>query len=128
MTLRRVFRLRGAFSTGDWLMKYHLRSLPLIAMITLGGVNAACSMEFAQHYDGALRMDGNSTWISAEGEITAETPAAFERFLNDALLIFKRQAIVISSRGRFCCGRYKARSDHSTASIFNNGREFSEKW
>jgi len=79
-------------------MKYHLRSLPLIAMITLGGVNAACSMEFAQHYDGALRMDGNSTWISAEGEITAETPAAFERFLNDAL-IFKRQAIVINSPG-----------------------------
>ena len=80
-------------------MKYHLRSLPLIAMITLGGVNAACSMEFAQHYDGALRMDGNSTRISAEGEITAETPAAFERFLNDAPLIFKRQAIVISSPG-----------------------------
>jgi len=82
-------------------MKCHLRSLPLIAMITLSGVNATCSMEFAQHYDGAMRMDGNSTWISADGEITAETLSAFERFLNDAL-IFKRQA--------FCSGRHEARS------------------
>lgn len=38
--------------------------------------------------------------ISAEGEITAATPAAFERFLDDAL-IFPRQAIVINSLGGF---------------------------
>jgi hypothetical protein len=42
--------------------------------------------------------DGNSSWISAEGEITAETPAAFERFLDDAL-IFPRQAIALNSPG-----------------------------
>jgi hypothetical protein len=35
---------------------------------------AAGPMEFAEHFNGAMRVDGNSAWISAEGEITAETP------------------------------------------------------
>ena len=78
-------------------MKGYLNSLLLVVTVT-SYVTAARSMEFTQHFDGAMRMDGNSTWISADGEITADTPAAFEAFLENAL-IFKRQAIVINSPG-----------------------------
>src|SRR5271156_4786863 len=77
----------------------HFKTWLLITVITFSGVNAVRSMEFAEHSNGAMRIDGNSTWISAEGEITAETPAAFERFLDKDALIFKRQAIVINSPG-----------------------------
>jgi hypothetical protein len=59
---------------------------------------SAAPMEFAEHFNGAMRIDGNSAWISAEGEITAETPAAFERFLANAS-IWKNQRIAISSPG-----------------------------
>jgi hypothetical protein len=55
-------------------------------------------MTFAEHIDNAMRIDGNSSWISADGVIAAETADAFEKFLQDAL-IFKRQAIVINSPG-----------------------------
>src|SRR5882672_3949688 len=59
---------------------------------------AAGPMEFTEHYNGAMRVDGNSAWISAEGEITSETPAAFEKFLANAS-IWKNQRIAISSPG-----------------------------
>jgi hypothetical protein len=55
-------------------------------------------MTFAEHLDGTARIDGNSSWISADGVITPETADAFEKFLQNAL-IFKRQAIVINSPG-----------------------------
>jgi hypothetical protein len=61
-------------------------------------VTAGSPMEFAEHQDGRMRIDGNSSWISADGVIAAETTDAFEKFLQDAL-IFKRQAIVINSSG-----------------------------
>jgi hypothetical protein len=61
-------------------------------------VTAGSPMEFAEHQDGRMRIDGNGSWISADGVIAAETADAFEKFLQDAL-IFKRQAIVINSSG-----------------------------
>ncbi len=61
-------------------------------------VPAGRPMEFAEHENGAMRIDGYSSWISAEGEITADTPTAFVTFLQDAL-IFPRQVIVINSPG-----------------------------
>jgi hypothetical protein len=80
-------------------MKTLLSSMWVAALVVFS-VSAASSteMEFAQHSDGAMRVDGNSTWISAEGSIVAATPAVFERFLDNAL-IFKRQAVVINSPG-----------------------------
>jgi hypothetical protein len=62
------------------------------------GVTTGPPMTFAEHNDGTMRIDGNSSWISADGVIAAETADAFEKFLQDAL-IFKRQAIVINSPG-----------------------------
>ena len=71
-----------------------------IVILSLGFATpvAAGPMEFAEHHNGAMRVDGNSAWISAEGEITADTPAAFERFLANAS-VWKNQRIAISSPG-----------------------------
>ena len=71
-----------------------------IVMLSLsfGTPVAAGPMEFAEHFNGAMRIDGNSAWISAEGEITAETPAAFEKVLENAS-IWKNQRIAMSSPG-----------------------------
>lgn len=55
-------------------------------------------MRFAEHFNGAMRIDGNSTWISAEGEITAETPELLEKFLSTVTL-WKNQKISIDSPG-----------------------------
>jgi len=63
-------------------------------------------MEFAEHQNGAMRIDGNSSWISADGRITETTPETFEKFLQDAL-IFKRQTIAINSRGGSVSGAIK---------------------
>jgi hypothetical protein len=43
-------------------------------------VTAGPPMTFAEHNDGAMRIDGNSSWISADGVIAAETADAFEKF------------------------------------------------
>src|SRR5208282_1013425 len=67
------------------------QEFPQTAAIGPGG--ASRPMEFAEHQDGRARIDSSSTWISADGEITADTPAAFEKFLDPAsnqALIFPR--------------------------------------
>jgi hypothetical protein len=56
----------------------------IAASLTIGSDISAQAMEFTEHFNGAMRIDGNSTWISAEGEITADSPAVFERFLSGA--------------------------------------------
>lgn len=75
-----------------------LRCAIVLLSLSFAAPAAAGPMEFAEHYNGAMRVDGNSAWISAEGEITPETPAAFEKFLASAT-IWKSQRIAISSPG-----------------------------
>src|SRR5258708_40075135 len=83
-------------SSGIDAMKFKYAIIML--SLSFGTPVEAGPMEFAEHFNGAMRIDGHSAWISAEGEITAETPAAFEKFLEHAS-IWKNQRIAISSRG-----------------------------
>ena len=59
---------------------------------------AASPMTFALHYNGAMRVDGRSSWISAEGEITNDTPAEFEKFVG-TLNLWKDTRIALDSPG-----------------------------
>jgi hypothetical protein len=71
----------------------------VVAVSLLGVFGAPCvAMEFTEHFNGAMRIDNESTWISAEGEITATSPQDFEKFLNSAS-IFKSHRIVLNSGG-----------------------------
>lgn len=72
--------------------------IKLFASLLLIFPTQSFSMELAEQFNGAMRIDGDSMWISAEGEITNDTPAAFEKFLSTAT-IWKRQRIVMSSPG-----------------------------
>lgn len=76
------------------LLKYAIASLSVCVAASV----TAAPMEFAEHFNGAMRIDRNSSWISAQGEITAETPAALEKFLASST-IWKDQRIVINSPG-----------------------------
>jgi hypothetical protein len=67
-------------------------------LLVVGGKAQSEPMKFAHHFNGAMRIDGKSTWISAEGEITAETPEVFEKFLSSTTL-WKNQKISIDSPG-----------------------------
>jgi hypothetical protein len=71
---------------------------PIALLLNLTATVAAEPMVFAEQFNGAMRIDGNSTWISAEGEITPDTPATFEKFLTTAT-IFKNQRIALNSPG-----------------------------
>ncbi|WP_103875498.1 hypothetical protein [Bosea lathyri] len=77
-----------------------LRILKIVVGATLAvmGCGTASAMEFSEHFNGATRVDAESTWIYADGEITDETPAKFEEFLKTAT-IWKRQRIVLNSGG-----------------------------
>jgi hypothetical protein len=72
-----------------------LLAIVILAVLVVS-LSPSRAMEFAERFNGAVRIDGNSMWISAEGEITSETPAAFEKFLANAT-IWKRQRIVFNS-------------------------------
>ena len=77
-----------------------------IVVLLFANAAVASPMVFAEHFNGAMRIDGNSTWISAEGEITNQTPADFEKFLATAT-IWKRQRIAIDSPGGSVIGSIK---------------------
>ncbi|SDH22582.1 hypothetical protein [Bosea robiniae] len=79
-------------------MPSKLPTIALSAFLAVLGWGPASAMEFSEHFNGAARIDSESTWIYADGEITAETPAQFEAFIK-TVAIWKRQRIVLNSGG-----------------------------
>lgn len=60
--------------------------------------SAAAALDFSDHFNGAMRIDGESTWIAAEGTFEDGDASKFERFL-EGHSIWKNQRIVLNSGG-----------------------------
>lgn len=58
----------------------------------------ASALDFSEHFNGAMRIDGESTWFYAEGQIEVGDTERFETFL-EGRSIWKNQRIVFNSPG-----------------------------
>ncbi len=56
------------------------------------------ALDFSEHFNGAMRIDGESTWIYAEGNFEAGDAKKFERFL-DGRGLWRNQRVVLNSGG-----------------------------
>jgi hypothetical protein len=56
------------------------------------------ALDFSEHFNGAMRVDGESTWIYAEGNFEAGDAEKFERFL-DGRGLWRNQRVVLNSGG-----------------------------
>jgi hypothetical protein len=66
---------------------------------TLTSATASNALEFSQHFNGAMRIDGESTWIYAEGTFESGDTEKFEAFLAEQPVIWKNQRVVLNSGG-----------------------------
>ncbi|MDE0927120.1 MAG: hypothetical protein OR997_08710 [Methylophilaceae bacterium] len=73
-----------------------LITLALTLLISL--FSKANALEFSEHFDGAMRIDGESTWIHADGTFEKGDSKKFERFLEETN-IWPNQRIVLNSGG-----------------------------
>lgn len=56
------------------------------------------ALDFSEHFNGAMRIDGDSTWIYLEGAIETGDAEKFERFL-EGRSVWPNQRIVLNSGG-----------------------------
>ena len=66
--------------------------------VFLFGASAVSAMDFSAHFNGAMRIDNESSWIYADGQIEVGDTEKFEKFLSGQS-IFHGQRVVINSPG-----------------------------
>jgi hypothetical protein len=70
----------------------------LVLMLAVFKPSMVIALEFSDHYNGAMRIDGESSWIYVEGEFEIGDGKRFEEFLEGRSL-WKNQRIVFNSGG-----------------------------
>ncbi len=80
----------------------NLKFLVTLAVTTLvfaaSEPSTVSALDFSDHFNGAMRIDGESTWIYAEGNFEEGDAEKFEKFLGGRTF-WKNQRVVLNSGG-----------------------------
>ncbi|UDL90472.1 hypothetical protein LGH82_03660 [Mesorhizobium sp. PAMC28654] len=77
---------------------FHRFAIPFVVFVSSLASSEVSALEFSAHFNGAARIDGESTWIYADGPIELHDTEKFEKFLEDTEL-WKNQRVVLNSPG-----------------------------